>query len=386
MKDLEHIFKIWRELEAAGADYVLATVVAVEGPSYRKPGACMLLAPDGRRAGTVSGGCLEAEVARRAWWLTQNGPTVERYSTAEDDGERPYGSGCGGVIWLLLERRATAEPALSAMQRGFDRRSPLGVATILDGERIGKRAFAGVDAETTGERDTQLKPLQELAEWALENRATVESKLSIDGAAYRVLVEFRPVRPGLWIFGAGDDAQPMLRIAKELGWYVAVADGRSHPATRERFQLADEIHVLRHDLPFSHPASDARAALANLRSEDAVVVMGHNFDQDAGALALLDTLAFQPAYVGVLGPRRRTRELLLEAVRLIDLPVASGSMDHATIDERLARLHAPTGLDLRADSPETIALSVIVEIQKSLTSATAKPLREMSLTEPANLR
>ena len=105
MTDLEHILPLWRELEASGADYVLATVVAVDGPSYRKPGARMLLAPDGRRAGTVSGGCLEAEVARRAWWLTETGPAVERYSTVEDHGDRPYGSGGGGVVFILLERR-----------------------------------------------------------------------------------------------------------------------------------------------------------------------------------------------------------------------------------------------------------------------------------------
>ena len=80
MTDLERILPLWRELETAEVDYVLATVVAVEGPSYRKPGARMLLAPDGRRAGTVSGGCLEAEVAKRAWWLTAQGPVVERYS------------------------------------------------------------------------------------------------------------------------------------------------------------------------------------------------------------------------------------------------------------------------------------------------------------------
>jgi xanthine/CO dehydrogenase XdhC/CoxF family maturation factor len=66
MIDLERILPLWRELEAVGKDYVLATIVAVEGPSYRKPGACMLLTPDGRRAGTVSGGCLEAQVASRA--------------------------------------------------------------------------------------------------------------------------------------------------------------------------------------------------------------------------------------------------------------------------------------------------------------------------------
>src|SRR6202453_5408108 len=122
MTDLVRILALWRELEAAGADYVLASVVAVEGPSYRKPGALMLLTADGRRGGTVSGGCLEAEVTSRAWWLTANGPTIQRYSTADDDGDRPFGSGCGGVIYLLLERRKTAAPLLAALDQAFQQR------------------------------------------------------------------------------------------------------------------------------------------------------------------------------------------------------------------------------------------------------------------------
>jgi len=141
---------MWRELETAGADYVLATVVGVEGSSYRKPGTCMLVAPDGRRAGTVSGGCLEAQVASRAWWLTSDGPTVQRYSTAEEDGNRPFGSGCGGVVSLLLERRATAGSFLTAMAQAFDRRVPMAVATVLDGPQIGRRAFAGLQAPSLG--------------------------------------------------------------------------------------------------------------------------------------------------------------------------------------------------------------------------------------------
>src|ERR1039457_4146340 len=143
MTDLENILPLWRELEGSGIDYVLATIVAVEGPSYRKPGARMLLVNDGRRAGTVSGGCLEAEVARRAWWLTESGPVVERYSTAEDDGDMPYGSGCGGVVFLLLERRATAAPLLTALEKAFHQRTPLAIATVLEGLLIGQRGFTG---------------------------------------------------------------------------------------------------------------------------------------------------------------------------------------------------------------------------------------------------
>src|ERR1035438_2611936 len=139
MNDLGQILPLWRELENSGVDYVLATVIAVEGSSYRKPGARMLLAQDGRRAGTVSGGCLEAEVARRAWWLTANGPVVERYSTVDDEDERPYGSGCGGIVFLLLERRSTAAPLLMALESAFKARIGLAIATVLEGQYIGER-------------------------------------------------------------------------------------------------------------------------------------------------------------------------------------------------------------------------------------------------------
>src|SRR5579884_4026581 len=131
MTDLEHILPLWNELESSGADYVLATVVGVEGSSYRRPGARMLIAQDGRRAGTVSGGCLEADVAKKAWWFTESRPAIERFSTMEDDGDLPYGSGCGGVVHILLERRSTAKPHLQELQAAFRARAPLTIATVL---------------------------------------------------------------------------------------------------------------------------------------------------------------------------------------------------------------------------------------------------------------
>jgi xanthine/CO dehydrogenase XdhC/CoxF family maturation factor len=389
MNDIERILPLGRELEAAGADYVLATVIAVEGASYRKPGALMLLAPDGRRAGTVSGGCLEAQVASRAWWLTANGPCVQRYSTAEEDGERPYGSGCGGVVSLLLERRATAGPLLAALQQAFDRRAPLAVATVLEGGQIGRRAFAGLEDDPAEGVQAVADPLQKLAERALASRTSIEKEISAGGIGARVWVDFRPARPGLWIFGAGDDAKPLLHLAKELGWFVAVADGRLHLATRERFSLADEVRALSiGELPAiqfvsqpagrsGSPASRAASPVANLLAQDAAVVMSHSFEQDARILAALLALDAPPAYIGVLGPRRRTRELLAEAAHLLGLPVDPASATAAQIERWLAQLHSPMGLDLGAESPETIAFSVLAEIQKSLAAATALPLREV---------
>jgi xanthine/CO dehydrogenase XdhC/CoxF family maturation factor len=387
MTDLERILPLWGELEASGTEYVLATVVAVEGPSYRKPGACMLLPQDGRRAGTVSGGCLEAEIARRAWWHTENGPSVQRYSTVEEGDERPYGSGCGGVVWLLLERRPTANPLLKALEQSFRRRNPLAVATILEGERLGHRAFAGLEPGLAGDASHKADdPLQDQADRSLARRASMETTISVQGSEVRVWTEFRPARPGLWIFGAGDDAQPLLRLAKELGWFVTVADGRSQLATRERFPLADELHVLPvSELPANKSATPT-SALANLHSQDAAVVMTHSFEQDSRVLASLLALEAPLAYIGVLGPQRRTHELLVEATGLLGLPADPTSSNLDPVARWMAKLHAPTGLDLGAESPETIALSVVAEIQKSFTGATAQPLREVRAATPGNLR
>ena len=111
---------------------------------------------------------------------------------------------------------------------------------------------------------------------------------------------------------------------------------------------------------------------SNLHPEDAAVVMTHSFEQDSKILACLLSLKTRPAYIGVLGPQRRTRELLIETGHLLNLPASSIAPQ---ADRWLDQLHAPTGLDLGAESPETIALSILAEIQKVRTSSTALPLR-----------
>jgi xanthine dehydrogenase accessory factor len=387
MTDLVRILALWRELEAAGADYVLATVVAVEGSSYRKPGALMLLTADGRRTGTVSGGCLEAQVTSRAWWLTANGPTIQRYTTAEEDGDRPYGSGCGGVVFLLLEPRSTAGPLLAALEQAFNRRVALSVASVLEGAHLGRHAIAGLEPEGSegllADAEASLtgeNALQALADRSLARRESIESKIVHGENHVRAWADYRPARPALRIFGAGDDAQPLLRLAKELGWFVSVADGRAHLAARERFPLADELFIL----PIKEIPGAALErplpAFASLRSEDAAVVMTHSFEQDSKILACLLALECPPAYIGVLGPQRRTRELLADAARLLKLPAGAIA---AQVERWMAQLHAPTGLDLGAESPETIALSVLAEIQKLRAAGSALPLREVRASQVA---
>jgi xanthine/CO dehydrogenase XdhC/CoxF family maturation factor len=187
----------------------------------------------------------------------------------------------------------------------------------------------------------------------------------------------------MWIFGAGDDAKPLLNLAKELGWHVAVADGRSQLATRERFPTADEVSALQtQDLSESRFISPD-PAFAHLQPQDAAVILTHSFEQDSRILASLLALDTRLAYIGVLGPQRRTRELLVEVARLLNLPPTPASTTAAWIERRLSQLHSPMGLDLGAESPETIAFSILAEIQQSLTAATAHPLREVrSVAQP----
>ncbi|MGA9584348.1 MAG: XdhC family protein [Terracidiphilus sp.] len=378
MTDLENIVPLWHALRDAGSDYVLATVVEVDGPSYRKPGARMLIAADGRRAGTVSGGCLEAEVAKRAFWMTESGPVVERYSTAEDDGDLPYGSGCGGVVYILLERRATAASLLTELEAAFDARVPLAIATILDGANIATRVFAGPTKTNCGSEqiiaESSAAILSNLAGLALERMQSIDQRLSIDRRKTRVWVDYRAPRPGLWIFGAGDDAKPLLRLARELGWFVSIADGRSHLATRERFRAADKVTAL----PISTLPEAASSLFSDLKATDAAVLLTHSFEQDSQILASLFAREVQSAYVGVLGPQRRTREVLAEAARLLGLP---NPMERA--EEWLSRMHAPTGLDLGAETPAAIALSIIAEIQQTLNNGSALPLRQVRAVHPA---
>lgn len=376
MTDLENILPLWHALNQAGEDYVLATVVDVEGPSYRKPGARMLIAANGRRAGTVSGGCLESEVAKRAWWLTESGPALARYSTQADDGDLPYGSGCGGVVYVLLERRATAQPLLAALEAAFHARTPLAIATVLEGTGIATRVFAGPTAKEAD--DATEEPLNHalggLAAQALNRLQGIDQRLAIAGANIRVWVDYRAARPGLWIFGAGDDAKPLLLLARQLGWFAAVADGRSHLATRERFPAADQVITM----PIAKVPGGDPALIKGMKSTDAAVLLTHSFEQDSHILASLLARDVLPAYVGVLGPQRRTREVLAEASRLLGLDITA-----ERIENWLARLHAPTGLDIGAETPAAIALSIIAEIQQILNCGSALPLSQVRAARPS---
>src|SRR5579862_4999568 len=152
MSDLLSILKLWREARERGEEVCLATVVGTEGSSYRKPGARMLLTRGGRRAGTISGGCLEAEVQKKVWWLTESGPSVQCYSSFfDDDSDMPYGLGCGGTVSVLLERGEAAEQVLAALEQSLASREGTAFVSVIASDsagELGTRLILSPDRET----------------------------------------------------------------------------------------------------------------------------------------------------------------------------------------------------------------------------------------------
>lgn len=303
MNEIAQILDLWNAARQNNEEAVLATVIRTRGSSYRLPGARLLLTRLGRRAGSISGGCLEDDLVKRAWWLTESGAQIRRYDTTPD-GEigSGYGLGCNGVIHVTLERLQPARP------------------NVLDS----------------------------IAQVWQTRRSSEITHPSVDGEAPFVETLLPPVR--LLIFGAGDDAIPLSQLADFLGWQVHVYDGRAHYAKVDRFPVAREVRVVAEDVTIQVDAWTV------------AVLMTHSYSQD---LRFLTQLATQrPAYLGILGPRKRSLQLLADAGLAEDVLAPA--------------LHAPMGLDIGADGPRQVALSVLAEIQGFLNGREGGELRERS--------
>jgi xanthine/CO dehydrogenase XdhC/CoxF family maturation factor len=339
MSELQQIVALWRTAKTKYEEVCLATVVRVEGSSYRKPGARMLIS-SGQRAGTVSGGCLEAEITKKAWWLTENGPTIQRYSSFfDDDSHVTYGLGCGGTIYVLLQRGKAAHAVLNTLDTCLTARIPFVI--ITDTDKAATLLIQQSDGEKLFQAHTE-EALSGIAECA--ERASNEQRsfyATLEGS--QLFVEYLTPPPALTIFGAGDDAKPLADFAKTLGWHITIADGRSHLAHADRFPQADRLMVLNYEA--ESPVQDLTTG-----PEDAFVLLTHSYEQDR--MLLRQMLPHKPKYLGVLGPRQRTERLVREVATEIGL----------SPEECFARLYAPVGFDIGALTPESIALSIVAEI------------------------
>jgi len=336
MADRRRIVRKWRE----GGAKVLVTLVRAEGSSYRRPGAHLLIGGAGEYAGTVSGGCLEAEVVRKAEWMVRTGAVVQTYSTLFDDtAEIPFGLGCGGVVDLLFEPIDTpeGEAMLQAMEASLEGVEAV-VATWLPGrDRSLHRAVLDSDGKVV------------FASAGLGERENTSISVTNDGAVLSgdsagIYVERLAPPQRLFVLGAGDDAKPVVTMASLLGWNVTVADGRAQLSRRERFPEADRVLTV------------SSIEQLQLAGKDAVVLMTHSYEQDrallTGLLAARDS-GSRAGYIGLLGARHRSSLLVSEAAAALGRSVA----------ECCERVWAPVGLDLGGDGPEAIALAVVAEVQ-----------------------
>jgi xanthine/CO dehydrogenase XdhC/CoxF family maturation factor len=327
MTELDRILEAAVEWRDKGLDFALATVVGVRGSTYRGLGSRQLLGADGASVGTVSGGCLDADLHRAAREVMATGVPrlIEFDLTADDEAVWGWGIGCNGATRLVVEPAAGVAALIADLQAAP---RPVVVVHHLDPDRIGLRRLF----RASGGDDLPRSVVEAIEEG--RNRVTeVEggpAMVELVGAAHRLVV-----------CGAGHDAVPLVRLAAELGYETVVVDDRRQFLTSDRFPEAARLVL-------TDPAALADAV--ELDGSASVVIMSHNYLRDLDYLAA--ALGQGVSYIGVLGPGDRLSRLL-------------GDLSERDVRPRphdLAVLHGPAGLDIGAEGPAEIAWSILSEI------------------------
>jgi xanthine/CO dehydrogenase XdhC/CoxF family maturation factor len=321
VSELSRILDAIEQHRVSGAPMALATIVATTGSTYRHAGARLFIPAEGDPIGNISGGCLEDDVARIGREVIRtNQPRLASFDlTADEDAVWGYGLGCNGSFEVFVEPTSGALAAAEALRhdRGL-------LTTVITGPDAGTHRFQadapGFDAARLVEEDGE-----------------------------RVLQE--PILPPMRLIvgGAGHDAIPLVRQGAELGWRVTVADVRRALLDPERFPGAGD---------FCDADPDGAAAAMQPDARTAVVLMSHNYLRDIAYLGSF--LGSEVAYLGVLGPRGRTVQMLGELGQ----------------SQALDRLYAPAGLDIGAEGPEEVARAIVAEILAVTRGRFGGPLRD----------
>ncbi|MGW6198654.1 XdhC family protein [Kribbella sp. NPDC055110] len=348
-----------------GERFALATVIDTFRSAPRQPGATMAVSASGAVVGSVSGGCVEADVYAVAEEVIRTGvPVVRRYGISDDD-VFAIGLTCGGLLDVLVE---PVDPAsyteFGAVAEAIESGRPVAVATVVTaGERLGRRlvigpSFAGAVGVVGGLGDAGLDAaVVEDALAMLDSGSTAIREYGMHGECGRtdvaVFVQAFTPPPRMFVFGAINFAAAVARVGKFLGYHVTVCDARGVFATRARFPEADEVVV---DWPHRFLAG----ALDQVDRRTALCVLTHDPKFDVPLLEL--ALRTDAGYIGAMGSRR-THEDRLARLR-----------SAGVTEDELARLTSPTGLDLGARTPEETAISIAAEIIATRSAASARPL------------
>ena len=304
-------------------EWVLATIIATEGSSYRKPGAMMFINSLGQYFGLLSGGCLEADIMQKSRQCLDDGHNrVVVYDMQdEDDMAWQLGIGCGGKVTILLQPILASNEFLHL---------PALYAALNNGRTV--RYIQDVRPEQAGRNIV------------VEANATV-----FNNKDYFSSIQTPPIR--LAVFGGGVDARPLAAMANVLGWQVTLVDHRTGYAREQYFPNCYR---------YIKQSPETLSGEEWLQSLDAVVILTHNVTQDAQALRLVQCSSAN--YIGLLGPTHRTEQVLTAA------NLSRGQLSKP--------LWNPVGLGLGGELPESIALSITAEIHKEYYAAVGGSLTE----------
>jgi xanthine dehydrogenase accessory factor len=346
VSELHDVLRAIEKGAAAGDRMALATIVGVSGSTYRREGARLLVPEHGKPVGTISGGCLEADVREAAVEVMKDRiPRLLHFDlTADDEVVWGWGLGCNGVIEVFVEPAGGAVQTAGAIRRAIEEQRRISVVTVIgasaDGAEPGARMLVGPDGQTEGS----------IGDGSLDQRAVDEALGSFReersgtvslGPDVRAFIEVLVPPLRLLVCGAGHDAIPLVRFAAGLGWRVEVIDDRAAFLKPHRFPGA---------VRFVEAEPIDAAPQAGVDERTYVVVMSHNFLRDRDYLrSFLGTSA---RYIGMLGPGARLDRLLEDLHR-----------DGYQVEPRdLEVVHGPAGLDLGGDGPEEVAWAIVGEI------------------------
>lgn len=349
--EIADVLEAIETLAGRGEKMALATIVAVRGSTYRRPGARLLVPESGDMVGNISGGCLEGDVQEVAHRVMSNGKAtmVDFDLTADDEAVWGWGLGCNGAVELFVEPAEKAVEVTADLRRALDEERELAVVTVLDAGSVegierGARILVHPDGRserTLGSAAADEASVRAAAE-ALASGVSVKRPITVDGSFFTAFVEVLEPSPRLVVCGAGHDAIPVVRFAAALGWRPVVVDDRDRFLTRDRFPEAEAF------VPLARPDQAASVTGADHRSF--VLVMSHNYLRDKDYIR--SYLGTGVSYIGSLGPRKRLDSVLADLAKEGVVPTEAD----------LAKIYAPSGLDIGAEGPEEVAWAIISEV------------------------
>jgi len=347
MKEIQDIIKAYDQLKGQTNKIAMATVINVEGSSYRRPGARMLVQDNGIWTGGISGGCLEGDALKKATFaLARQKSEVVTYDTTKDDEHQiGVGLGCNGIIDVLMHpiSKENKNNPVEQLRSGLGSRSTAVLLTLIRLSEAVDTELAGNMIKFEGPDDLPDYLTGDSKPLLIEDiRQAIDSKKSSmkDYPDYSIFIEVIPPPIRLVLFGSNYDVYPLLRIAKELGWTVNVVMNPKR-VTNLMEELASSI------IPKQAPVA--------IDPFTAFILMSHDYKTDKENLKM--ALTTDVSYIGLLGPAVRGNKTIDE--------LSDEGMNFTKKD--IARIYNPIGLDTGADSPEDIAISILAEIKSHFT-------------------